>query len=112
MRLAALILLCLGGLALGDPGEHSFKGWELYAWSDKGCADGTCFALLTGTNRNKTVEEVRQKPLDLAALEARIGKLATGEDIIWQASSFVVPDAARQRVAAACTKRGVKLSLP
>jgi hypothetical protein len=37
------------------PLPHSFKGYELYSWQEDG---EWRFALLTGTNRNKTAEEV------------------------------------------------------
>lgn len=107
------------------------KGWEIYSWFDMKCSskpqlhsapnpDSVCFALLPGTNRLKTVDEIRKSPLPIAELEKRIAKLAKGDEVFWLApdASFDHPDAARgntdprNRAVAALKKRGVKLHTP
>jgi hypothetical protein len=45
-----------------QPLPSSLKGYELYAW-DEGAV--VWFTLITGTNRNKTLDEITQKNVDL-----------------------------------------------
>ena len=61
--------------------ELAFKGVELYSWQDG--TDEWQYALLPGTNRIKTLEEVLANPLDQTGLEAAITKLAAGETVFW-----------------------------
>jgi hypothetical protein len=61
----------------------SMKGWEIYSWQ----VDGVWYyALLVGTNRNKTLEEVQDPAVRLASLEVlkeRLAGLAEGEWVTW-----------------------------
>ncbi len=77
--------------------RHSMKGWELYSWRQRLPADGAaaqgtvCFALLEGTNRLKTVDEVTAPERTLrgvAALEAELATLAEGEAVFWRLGPF------------------------
>jgi hypothetical protein len=96
------------------------KGWELYSWSS-GCAspDGTCFALLVGTNRLKAIDEIKRYPLTLRLLEGELGKLATGDEIFWRApaSDFTLPDPTQaasdplRRAEATIHRLGLKLTI-
>ncbi len=74
---------------------QSMKGYELYSWSQDGRWH---FALMTGTNRNKTLEEVissedivseagevRIHVVGVNAAKAALGKLRTGEEVFWLA---------------------------
>jgi hypothetical protein len=54
---------------------------ELYSWPDE--KGQWAFSLLPGTNRNKTVEEVREQPLSLAGVKEGISRLAVGEQVLW-----------------------------
>ena len=76
--------------------EQAMKGWELYSWFDMACSttpqlhsapnpDSVCFALLPGTNREKTTEEIKKTPLAWAALEKQLGTLAKGDEVFWRA---------------------------
>jgi len=70
---------------------HSMKGYELYSWQ----ADGRWyFRLMTGTNRNKTLEEITS-PEDIVqgwvsilavgteSIEVVLGKLPEKESVFW-----------------------------
>jgi len=72
---------------------RSFKGYELYSWSED---SQWHFTLITGTNRNKTVEEicsgedvisengwVRVHVIGVNAIRAVLSKLPRGEEIVW-----------------------------
>jgi len=96
---AALAALLIGLLILGPPlvqkvggmfgwspqgsrvEETAFKGMELYSWQNKD--DRWQFAILVGTNRNKTLEEVQATPLDLQGVKSAIAQLAVGESLFW-----------------------------
>jgi hypothetical protein len=73
----------------------SMKGYELYSWQTDGLWH---FTLITGTNRNKTLEEITSNPdyisetgwikiqvTGVDAIEEVLGKLNPGEDVIWMA---------------------------
>jgi hypothetical protein len=74
---------------------HSFKGYELYSWAGEGQWH---FTLITGTNRNKTVEEicsgediisetgwVKIHVVGADAIEDLLGRLPEGESVFWRA---------------------------
>lgn len=106
------------------------KGWEIYSWFDMKCSakpqlhsapnrDSVCFALLPGTNRNKTVDEIKKAAIPFAELEKKIATLAKGDDVFWNApdETFDLPDAARgtwdprNKAVAAIKKRGLELTI-
>jgi hypothetical protein len=101
MRKACLVALAvLLGIALwvsrsaenGDtlsdlPG--SMKGYELYSWPSQG---DWRFALLVGTNRLKTLDEVTSSDTAVRGVEAlkrELARLPKGEPVFW--SSWHVP---------------------
>lgn len=123
-------LLVLLALSFQSPPVKSMKGWELYSWFDMSCSakphlhsapnrDSVCFALLPGTNRLKTTDEIRRAAIPLAELEKKIATLAKGDEVFWQAPDepFDLPEAARgtwdprNTAVAALKKRGVKLTI-
>jgi hypothetical protein len=72
---------------------HSFKGYELYSWLNN---DQWSFTLITGTNRNKTIEEitsgensvtetgwVKIRVTGVDAIKDVLSKLPEGESIFW-----------------------------
>jgi hypothetical protein len=73
-----------------------FKGVELYSWVDP-AAKSWRFALLPGTNRNKTAAEIlstRDAAHSVAELKARISRLAPSESVFWlvpEAGDFSLP---------------------
>lgn len=61
--------------------QAAFKGMELYSWStDEGQWQ---YAILIGTNRNKTLAEVQAAPLDLQGVKDEIVQMAAGESLFW-----------------------------
>ncbi len=79
-----LILVGLGlilpALAEERATSPNFKGSELYSWRD---GETWLYALLPGTNRNKTWSEVKSTPLNLEELKSCLKLLAVGELISW-----------------------------
>ncbi|HEX7364409.1 MAG TPA: hypothetical protein VF366_04485 [Dehalococcoidia bacterium] len=82
-------------IATADAFPHSMKGYELYSWSQDGQWH---FTLITGTNRNKTPEEIISNEdiisedgwvqihvAGVDAVKAALGKLPPGEEILWLA---------------------------
>ena len=78
-----------------DALPHSMKGYELYSWSEDGQWH---FTLITGTNSNKTLEEiisgedsvsetgwVRVQVVGVNAIRAVLSKLPQSEEIVWLA---------------------------
>jgi diacylglycerol kinase len=64
----------------------AFKGMELYSWQSE--AGEWQFAILVGTNRNKTLDEVQAAPLDLPGVKEVIGRMAVGESLFWMQNTF------------------------
>jgi hypothetical protein len=77
----------------------SMKGYELYSWQEK---DGWHFTLITGTNRNKTQEEIISGEYFVSetgwvnihctgveAIKAALGKVPPGEWVSWGMGAFV-----------------------
>jgi hypothetical protein len=70
------------------PKRRSMKGFELYSWQAKNAWQ---FSILIGTNRNKQGQEIKAPEVvlhNLKALEDQLGKLAKGEQLIWDTNSF------------------------
>jgi hypothetical protein len=82
-------------IAAVDELPHSMKGYELYSWSED---SQWHFTLITGTNRNKTLEEIISNEdviseagwvqihvVGVDAIKAVLSKLHQGEEILWLA---------------------------
>lgn len=80
----------------------SMKGYELYSWKEDGSWH---FTLITGTNRNKTLEEITSGECYISetgwvnihctgveAIKTALGKAPPGEWISWRDGSFVSGD--------------------
>jgi hypothetical protein len=83
------------GKLVADGLPHAMKGYELYSWPD---GEDWYFALVTGTNRNKTVEEivspdsivsadgwVHLRVAGVAGINAALGRLPRAEPVLWLA---------------------------
>jgi hypothetical protein len=77
----------------------SMKGYELYSWQED---DGWHFTLMTGTNRNKTLEEITSGEYFISetgwvnihclgeeAIKTALSKVPPGEWISWRDGAFV-----------------------
>jgi hypothetical protein len=85
----------ISGLSLSsiDKLPHSMKGYELYSWLENG---QWRFTLITGTNRNKTPDEIISKDDFISesgwvkvtvtgaeALKVALSKIQPGEFVVW-----------------------------
>jgi hypothetical protein len=78
-----LIVWIVGILLLAGcrASQGAFKGMELYSWQDQ--AGQWRFSILPGTNRNKTVTEVQERPLSRTELRAAFCTMAKNEQVFW-----------------------------
>jgi hypothetical protein len=95
-----------------------FKGVELYSWAEAP-DEPWKFVLLPGTNRRKTAAEVLASPEVLqswAELEARLSRLAPGEEVFWlvmDADGFALPAAdQREAIIRHAAFRGIRIHVP
>lgn len=66
--------------------QTAFKGMELYSWQTE--SDEWQYAVLEGTNRNKTLDEIQSTPLDLQGVENAIARMAIGESLFWMKNVY------------------------
>ena len=97
--IAALAAIGIGLLILGPPilkeidgrfggdtqvtrsEKVAFKGIELYSWQDE--SGDWKYSIMVGTNRNKTLDEVQDVPLELQDVKKAIEEMAVGESLFW-----------------------------
>ena len=93
VTLALLIWVASGPLhgQEGPPAARTaFKGVELYSWKECSSCEWQ-FALLPGTNRLKTLAEIkepRRTILGLAQLRQHLSRLPRGEKVFWDGRPF------------------------
>lgn len=79
--------------------SESMKGYELYSWQDGG---QWRFSLLVGTNREKTLDEIKSTDtvlLGVDALKSALEKVPSGQYITWSSKetlSFPPDDIVKQ----------------
>ena len=79
--------------------SESMKGYELYSWQDGG---QWRFSLLVGTNREKTLDEIKSTDtvlLGVDALKSALEKVPSGQYITWSSKetlSFPPDDIIKQ----------------
>ncbi|MFN4150524.1 MAG: hypothetical protein ACK4IX_06250 [Candidatus Sericytochromatia bacterium] len=95
--------------------ELSFKGYELYTWKEDKIQ---VFALLLGTNRNKTADEIKKAKIDFDTLISEISQFAKGEylTLVFAGMHQSLPPAElneemKQKLKALCNEKGINLSL-
>ena len=97
---------------------RSMKGFELYSWQagEAACEGGWCFALVAGTNRIKTYEEITSSEVRVGGLDAlkrELGQLASGEQVFWLEgrvpNTALPPDDVIEEVRGYCEQRGIRL---
>ena len=92
---------------------ESMKGFELYSWQD---GSQWKFSLLTGTNREKTLDEITSTDTVLDgvdALRSALEVVSPGQTITWSAKeplSFP-PDDMIQQVEQICKEQGLILNI-
>ena len=123
--IAAAVVLLVGLVALADASQAT-KGYELYSWKVKGRWH---YAVIAGTNRAKSYEEITSpdnERVGLAALKAELKKLPRGEEVFWRSAahpgvakprakgSAILELPSRKRIKlikAYCDKLGLELNL-
>jgi hypothetical protein len=95
------------------PLGESMKGYELYSWQDGG---QWRFSLLIGTNREKTVEEIKSAGVLLAGvdeLEAVLAQIPSGQYITWSAKETLSfpPENIIEQVKQTCDDQGLILNI-
>ena len=101
---AILVLLVSAAIGCGavsnSPLPHSMKGYELYSWQENG---EWHFTLITGTNRNKNLEEIISGEDDefengggkirtegVEGIKAALSRVPEGEWVSWSDGQFVI----------------------
>jgi hypothetical protein len=89
------------------------KGYELYSWQMEG---DWYFALVVGTNRIKTYDEISSPEVrvqGLAALQAKLDQLPGDEQVFWPTgrvpNTALPPAEIIEAVRAHCSQRGIQL---
>ncbi|MGZ6316433.1 MAG: hypothetical protein ACXWNQ_04165 [Anaerolineales bacterium] len=91
----------------------SMKGYELYSWQEGGQWK---FAMLVGTNREKSVEEIKSADTVLVSVEAlrsALGKIAAGQYVTWSARETLPfpPDEIVKQVEQICKDQRLNLNI-
>jgi hypothetical protein len=117
-----LFAILLGSLLSGcgtaaqptaTPFAESMKGYELYSWQEGGQWK---FSLLIGTNREKTLDEIKSANVVLSgvdALTSTLEKIPTGQYITWSSRETLSlpPEDIRSQVEQVCKDRGLILDI-
>jgi hypothetical protein len=100
--LMALMIPCISACHTASEGPlpHGMKGYELYSWQEQ---DQWHFTLITGTNRNKNLEEivsgentesedglVRIHVLGVEEIKAVLNRVPGNEFVFWSDGHFVI----------------------
>ena len=122
-RIRSFLLAVLIGLSFsgcGAPSQpsptplgESMKGYELYSWQE---GSQWKFSLLVGTNREKTLEEIKSADILLSGvdeLESVLETIPSGQYITWSSRETLSfpPEDIRKRVEQICEDRGLILSI-
>ena len=82
LRLISIILVLTLPLLGGCRVTHkTFKGMELYSWQDEN--EVWQFSVLPGTNRNKTISEVKESQITAKEVGAKFCQMAKDEQVFW-----------------------------
>jgi len=95
------------------PFVESMKGYELYSWQDGGQWK---FSLLVGTNREKTLEEIKSADAVLTGVDeltSTLEKIPEGQYITWSSRETLPfpPTDIRSQVEQICNDHGLILNI-
>ena len=109
-----LLGLALSGCATAEqltvsPLPESMKGYELYSWEENG---QWRFSLLVGTNREKTIDEIKSADTilpDVDTLTSTLEKIPSGQFITWSSKETLSfpPDDMIQQIEQTCKDAGL-----
>jgi hypothetical protein len=117
-----LFVLLFGSLLAGcgsasqktaTPFPESMKGYELYSWQDGGQWK---FSLLVGTNREKSLDEIKSADAVLSgvdALKSALERMPEGQYVTWSSRETLSfpPEDIRTQVEQACKDSGLILNI-
>lgn len=116
--LAFLVVPLLSGCGAASespptPFPESMKGYELYSWQE---GNQWNFSLLVGTNREKTLDEIKAADTALHgvdALTSALEQMPTGQFITWSSRERLSfpPDEVVEQVKQSCEDKGLILNL-
>ena len=89
------------------------KGYELYSWQD---GSQWKFSLLVGTNREKTLDEIKSTDTALPsvdALKSKLEQIPAGQYIMWSSKETLSlpPDDIIKQIEQICRDEGLILSI-
>jgi len=92
---------------------ESMKGYELYSWQD---GSQWKFSLLVGTNREKTLDEIKSTDtvlLGVDALKSALEKISSGQYVTWSSKDTLSfpPDDIIKQVEQICKDKGLILNI-
>ena len=95
------------------PLPESLKGYELYSWQE---SHQWVFSLLIGTNREKTLDEIKSMDTvlpDVDSLKSMLDKVPSGQSITWSSRETLSfpPDNILQQVEKICKEKGLILTI-
>ena len=93
--------------------SEAMKGYELYSWQED---THWVFSLLIGTNREKTLDEIRSPTTaltDVDALLAMLEKVPSGHYVTWSSKKTVSfpPDTIVKQIEKTCKENGLILHI-
>jgi hypothetical protein len=118
----SLMLVIIGGIlfsacgaaspSTATPFAESMKGYELYSWQE---GDQWNFALLVGTNREKTLEEIKAEKTALRGVDAlteALEQMPAGQYITWSSRETLSfpPDDIIEQIEKVCADQGLILN--
>ena len=95
------------------PFAESMKGYELYSWQEGGQWK---FSVLVGTNREKTLDEIKSADVVLSgvdALTSTLEKIPAGQSITWSSRETLSfpPEEIRIQIEQICKDQGLILNI-
>ena len=94
------------------PFPESMKGYELYSWQE---GNQWNFSLLVGTNREKTLDEIKEAKTILRGVDAltfALEQMPAGQYISWSSRETLSfpPDDITEQIEKVCTDQGLILN--
>ena len=94
------------------PFAESMKGYELYSWRESG---GWKFSLLVGTNREKSLEEIKSAETVFSGVEeltSALERMPEGQYVTWSSKETLEfpPDDIIEQVEKVCEAQGLVLN--
>lgn len=113
--LLGLLLSGCGATPQADttPLAASMKGYELYSWQE---SNHWVFALLVGTNREKTLDDIKSIDTilpDTGALISTLERVPSGQYVTWSSRKTLSfpPDNIVKQVEKTCKDKGLILNI-